>query len=423
MKKIKEIHVDSIPDLNGALLAFARNFKHAAIYSSNNYEDKYGDFELLAGFGAKRILGQSANSIEALKSFFESKPSWLFGHFNYDLKNELENLSSNHLINFGFENLSFFEPSILLKQAKKSNKIEVYLNEGVDDPMISSLFEEKLEGAKHFPEMHARMSKAEYLKAIIELKSEIQYGNIYEINYCQEFYAEQVEFNPYRGYLKLIEKSRTPFGAFYKNNSDYLLCASPERYIAKRKEVLISQPIKGTAKRGNSAEEDEEIKKALQEDLKEQTENVMIVDLVRNDLSRTARRGSVEVEELFGVYTFPQVHQLISTVKSKLKSDVHFTEVFQKSFPMGSMTGAPKISAMELIEKHEKSRRGLYSGSVGYITPKGDFDFNVIIRSLIFNAKSNYLSLSVGGAITSMSEPEKEYEECLLKAKAIFEKR
>jgi para-aminobenzoate synthetase component 1 len=212
-----------------------------------------------------------------------------------------------------------------------------------------------------------------------------------------------------------------PFSAFYKNESNFLMGASPERYIRKVGEYIYSQPIKGTIKRGQNKVEDEQLKQELRQDLKEQTENVMIVDLVRNDLSRTAAKGSVKVEELFGVYTFPQVHQLISTIKSTLSDKFSMFDVIDTTFPMGSMTGAPKISAMQLTENLEKSRRELYSGSVGYISPKGDFDFNVVIRSLLYNAESGYLSLTVGGAITKMAEAEKEYNECMLKAKAIFD--
>lgn len=419
---MREYQVETIPDLIGSLVEFAKQFSHASILSSNVYKDKYGKYEILAGFGAHRIIAIEEQPFENLKRQFEEKPSWLFGHLSYDLKNELEKLESNHTNHFSIDNLCFFEPQVLLIQEKDSGVLSVYLNEHVSESVLVSLFQEMETALKAFPKLQAKMSHQEYLAAIKTLKAEIQYGNIYEINYCQEFYKEQVEFNPYAGYLKLRSKSKTPFSAFYKNKKDYLLCASPERYLAKRGEELISQPIKGTAKRGSNEVEDEAIKTQLKNDLKEQTENVMIVDLVRNDLSRTAEKGSVEVEELFGVYTFPQVHQLISTVKSKLKKGLHFSDVIKNSFPMGSMTGAPKISAMKLCETHEKSRRGLYSGALGYISPEADFDFNVVIRSLVYNAQKQYLSLSVGGAITIMSDPEKEYEECLLKAKAIFDK-
>jgi para-aminobenzoate synthetase component 1 len=226
--------------------------------------------------------------------------------------------------------------------------------------------------------------------------------------------------NPVETYLRLSEISSAPFGAYYKLNDKYLLCSSPERFMKKAGNKLISQPIKGTIKRGGTDEEDIELKHSLLNDVKERAENVMIVDLVRNDLAKSCRPGSVKVEELFGIYTYPTVHQMISTVTGELDEQTHFIDALRNAFPMGSMTGAPKIEVMKLIEYYETTKRGLFSGSVGYITPDGDFDFNVVIRSLFYNEANKYLSYSTGGAITYDSIPEKEYEECMLKAKGIM---
>ena len=249
----------------------------------------------------------------------------------------------------------------------------------------------------------------------------IHRGDIYEANFCQEFYADDTILNPLETYNHLNSISKPPFATFLKLYDKYVLSASPERYIKKKGDKLISQPIKGTAKRSLDLEEDKLLKKALKNDDKERSENIMIVDLVRNDLSKTARKGSVKVKELCQVYTFEQVHQMISTVVSKIKKNVHPIDVLKTTFPLGSMTGVPKISAMRIIEDLEETKRGFYSGSVGYITPKGDFDFNVIIRSILYNATQKYVSYSVGGAITAKSNPLKEYEECLIKAKAMRE--
>ena len=267
----------------------------------------------------------------------------------------------------------------------------------------------------------SKITKQTYLDNVEHLKSHIQQGDIYEINYCQEFYANEVEINPIELYFKLNKKSPTPYSCFVKHNHSYLLSASPERFIKKQGNKISSQPIKGTIKRGATLEEDEVLKHQLKNDPKERSENIMIVDLVRNDLSKIATRNSVKVEELCEIYTFPQVHQLISTISAEAKPEVDFKTIIHALFPMGSMTGAPKIRAMELIEQYEHSKRGLYSGTVGYIKPNGDFDFNVVIRSILYNSSSKKISYFVGGAITSLSEPEKEYEECLLKAKAINE--
>ena len=258
------------------------------------------------------------------------------------------------------------------------------------------------------------------METVEKIKEHIRYGDIYEINYCQEFFAEDVVLDPLELYFRLNEFSGTPFSCYYKDGSRHLACGSPERFLKKEGNQLISQPIKGTKPRGKNKVLDMQMKEALQSSAKEQSENVMIVDLVRNDLSKTAEKGSVKVDELCGVYSFKNMHQMISTISSKLKKEVHFIDAIKECFPMGSMTGAPKIRSMELIEKYEKTKRGLYSGAVGYIDPVGDFDFNVVIRSILYNECNAYLSFIVGGAITDKSNPIEEYEECLLKAKPIL---
>ncbi|MBL7747847.1 MAG: chorismate-binding protein, partial [Chitinophagaceae bacterium] len=152
---------------------------------------------------------------------------------------------------------------------------------------------------------------------------------------------------------------------------------------------------------------------------KDRSENVMVVDLVRNDLAKICTEGTVKVDELYGIYSFPQVHQMISTVSGELKQGISFADIIKATFPMGSMTGAPKKRVMELIEQYEQTRRGIFSGAVGYIAPNGDFDFNVVIRSIMYNAATRYLSYQAGSGITFYSDPEMEWEECLMKAAAI----
>jgi len=264
-----------------------------------------------------------------------------------------------------------------------------------------------------------RIHKDDYYKKLNTLLNHIRRGDIYEANFCQEFYSENSEIIPVEVYQNLNEISKTPFATFLKLNDNYLLSASPERYLKKDGENLISQPIKGTEKRALTKTADEKLIRELEQNPKERAENIMIVDLVRNDFSRFATKGSVKVDELCKVYTFEQVHHLISTISCKVKNDIHPVDLIKNTFPMGSMTGAPKISAMKIMEELEETKRGLYSGAVGYFTPNGDFDFNVIIRSILYNAAKKYVSYSVGGAITAQSIPEKEYEECLLKAKAM----
>jgi para-aminobenzoate synthetase component 1 len=264
------------------------------------------------------------------------------------------------------------------------------------------------------------MDKSAYLEKVEKLRAAIALGDIYEVTFCQEFFAEYADIDPYQVYQNLNSVSPTPFSGFFKVADKYILSASPERFLCRRGDHLFSQPIKGTAKRSADSNEDEQIKTALLNNTKEQAENVMIVDLVRNDLTKSAVKGSVKVEELFGIYTFPQVHQMISTISCILNPLVHPVDALKNTFPVGSMTGAPKVRAMELIEETECSRRGIYSGSFGYFEPDGDFDFNVVIRSILYNQSNRYLSFQVGGAITYASSPQAEYEECLLKASAII---
>ena len=261
------------------------------------------------------------------------------------------------------------------------------------------------------------ISKAQYVATIKQLQAHIHRGDCYEINFCQEFYATNTPIAPFQVYTKLSKVSPTPFSSFYRYNDGYLICASPERFLKKVGDKIIAQPIKGTSVRNT---EDINIDNLNKEELfldkKERSENVMIVDLMRNDLSKICKEGTVKVEELYGIYSFPQVHQMISTIVGEVEPELDFADILQASFPMGSMTGAPKKRVLELINEYEISERGLYSGSVGYITPEGDFDFNVVIRSILYNASKQSVSYQVGSGITFYSNAEKEYEECLIKA-------
>jgi para-aminobenzoate synthetase component 1 len=268
-------------------------------------------------------------------------------------------------------------------------------------------------------ELKERVTREAYLEAIDSVQAHIQQGDIYEMNHCQEFFAEKADIDPYSSFTQLQSLARAPMAAYFKLDQAHLLCASPERFLRIDGDQALAQPIKGTAPRGKDEAEDLRSAERLRNDPKERAENIMIVDLVRNDLSRTAAKGSVEVEELCGIHAFPTVHQMISSIRSRIDPECSAVDVIRNAFPMGSMTGAPKVRAMELIEAYEGMRRGLYSGSVGYMDPEGNWDLNVVIRSLLYNERSRYLSAKVGGAITARSVPQKEYEECLLKAEAL----
>ena len=399
------------------LLILSNNYDYSVILDSNQYTHiPHQEYELLAGFGAKSIL--TSNNFSDLETLHKKK-SWLFGFLSYDLKNQLEDLKSENFDELEFPELCFFEPEVLVKIKDGICTIE---GDG-SVAFLSELRNVEIEFSLTLAPINirSRISKEKYIKQVLQLLNHIQLGDIFEVNFCQEYFAEKVELDPVSVYHSLKKISKTPFASYLKFGDKYCLCASPERFIKKKSTEVISQPIKGTIKRGFSEQLDEELKTALLNNKKEIAENIMIVDLVRNDFSKIAAKGSVEVEELLGIYTFPQVHQMISTVKCEVEVELSSIDIIKSCFPMGSMTGAPKVRAMKLIEQYESTKRSLYSGAIGYIDPVGDFDFNVVIRSLLYNSTNNYLSFSVGGAITHGSTPELEYQESQLKAKAIFE--
>lgn len=425
MRTSRVFSVEDPQKLKQQILLWSRQFHEIAWLDSNEYESGSGEYEaILAVEAFTAIKTDHENAFDKLKEYQETTADWIFGYLSYDLKNDVEHLKSSNFDGLHFPDLYFFQPQKLI--LLKDDQVEFRYLKMVDDE-IEDDFNEIINldldyHSGHIPvKVSARISREAYLKKISLLLEHIHRGDIYEANFCQEFYAEDVDLDPFSIYQSLNKISTPPFAAYLKLENFNLISASPERYLKKKGNKILTQPIKGTAKRSSNLEEDKRIAAALASDPKEQSENVMIVDLVRNDLSRIAKKGSVQVEELCRVYTFKQVHQMISSVTAELAENIPPVEVLRSSFPMGSMTGAPKISAMKIIEKLEESRRGLYSGAVGYFSPEGDFDFNVVIRSILYNAENKYLSFSVGGAITAKSDPEKEYEECLLKAKAMRE--
>jgi para-aminobenzoate synthetase component 1 len=391
---------------------------------SNNYHQKQSSFDCVLAVDAfTSIKTDFHNAFEDLKQYQQQTKDWLFGYLSYDVKNDVEDLHSNNFDGLHFPDLFFFQPKKLF--LLKGNQLEVRYLQLCDDEIESDLIDIEnncqLSIINYQLSIQQRISKESYIAKVNQMLEHIHRGDIYEANFCMEFYADNAIIEPVKIYQKLNAISKPPFAIFFKNNEQYLLCASPERYLRKEGNKVISQPIKGTAKRFSDLVLDEKSKTELETNPKERSENIMIVDLVRNDLSHTAIKGSVDVEELCGIYTFEQVHQMISTVVSNVSTKTSPVEILRTTFPMGSMTGAPKISAMKIIEGLEETKRGLYSGAVGYFSPENDFDFNVVIRSILYNAQEKYVSFSVGSAITSQSNPEQEYEECLLKAKAMFE--
>lgn len=370
---------------------------------------------------ALEVFEPETDSLGSLRNHRKMNPGWWFGRINYDLKNELERLTSENEDRFNWSNTKFFEAGFVV--TSKAGKVHLQLHPSSSYSPTS--IQEYASGAKatllvsESVHLTPRLDRDTYISSANSLLRHIQRGDIYEINYCQEFYADEVKIHPAEVYGRLQKVAEPPMSALWHAKNEWVLSMSPERYLKKAGSRLISQPIKGTARRSADLNEDKAIAEALFQDEKERAENVMIVDLVRNDLSRVAVRESVEVTELFGIHSFRTVHQMISTVECDLKDEHDIWDAIRATFPMGSMTGAPKVRAMQLSESHESHARGIYSGAIGYIDPNDDFDFNVVIRSVVYDSDLKYLSVSVGSALTSKARPAAEWDECLLKLKAL----
>ncbi|MBT8195839.1 MAG: anthranilate synthase component I family protein [Bacteroidia bacterium] len=408
------------------------SFLNSCDFGPKQHAAGFGNFDYMLAAGAEHELKAHENAFEKLQEFYrvhsdgKQKP-WIFGYFGYDLKNQTEQLESKKPDGIQFPELHFFIPQVVI--AVKENIARVYVHENRTDlseeMVLNEINNVKLDDADNGKasssqiELQHKITRELYCDTVEKIKQHIFLGNVYEMNYCFELFAENADLNVANTYDKITKNSPAPFSCFYSVDDKYLLSASMERFLAKRDKGIFSQPIKGTAPRNADRVIDDEQKKTLQESVKERAENIMIVDLVRNDLSKIAERGSVRVDELCKIYSYSHVHQMISTISCILKEELNWVDAIKACFPMGSMTGAPKIAAMKYIEEFESTKRGLYSGAVGYVDPFGNFDFNVVIRSLQYNAANNYLSLMVGSAITAKSDVEFEYEECLIKANAL----
>ena len=424
MRQFYPLELDDMDSFKRKLLQLSKNFSPVCFLESNNYPNyPYTTFGNLIALDAVEVFNSELDALNGLQNFIDAQQDWLFGYISYDLKNEIEpELTSQNADGIQAPLVHFFVPRYLLKIEKDKVEIGVKNQKAVEDfkKLLLSTVDGRQSTVLPASNLSKRISKEEYLLSVEKLKQHILRGDIYEINFCQEWYAENTIIDPVQVFEKLNAISKAPFTSYFKSGDWHLLCASPERFLKKQKNKLISQPIKGTRRRGADSQADQYLRTELLQEEKERSENVMIVDLVRNDLSRIAEKHSVQVEELFGIYTFEQVHQMISTITATIPDSVSFTDILRAVFPMGSMTGAPKVSAMQLIEKYEKTKRGIFSGTVGYITPKGNFDFNVVIRSILYNASNQYVSVQTGSAVTYDCDAEQEYEECLLKAQAML---
>lgn len=391
---------------------------HSHIFFLNG--NQTSDSWLAIGCKSELIIHETHGAFDKIEVFLnENQNQYIFGYFGYDLKNDLENLTSVNAKNIDFPEAYFFAPQHLAKIDIKGNLEVLFGNEATLKNLYIEIQSQQISKTISRKAIQTDLEKEKYLEKLNTIKNHIQLGDIYEANFCYEYHAKNIEINPLGLYQKLNENTKAPFSVFGKINHQFILSASPERFLKKVGSKVTSQPIKGTVKRGKNETEDAELIAFLQNNPKDKSENIMIVDLVRNDLSKIALPSSVEVEELCKIYTFKNIHQMISTVSAQVES-ISSLDIIKALFPMGSMTGAPKIRAMELMERYEEQKRGLYSGAIGYFAPNGDFDFNVAIRTILYDDHQKNISFSVGGAITDLSLPEQEYEETLLKAEALI---
>ena len=422
------------PFFKRQLLSWATRFGSFCFLDSHDYRMPGGIWDCAVGAGAAQECSPASTSparpggggaLAGLEQFHRDMGDWIFGHLGFDLKAETEGVRSNLPDYTEIPTLYFFRPLVVVLLRGGEAQIgaidrppEAVMGEILAERPEADPYAEAAATPTSAKPLKSRITRDEYLATVERLKGHIRRGDCYEINFCQEFFVENAGLDPRAAYRALSRFSPNPGAAFYSFGDHYLLCASPERYLQCRDGYLLSQPVKGTARRDLADEaRDGQAREALRAHPKERSEHVMIVDLVRNDLSKVCR--DVHVEEREGIYAFPQVFQMISSVRGTLEPPNNWMDSIRATFPMGSMTGAPKKRVLELIDRYEKTRRGLYSGSVGYVDPSGNFDFNVVIRSILYNARTQYLSFSAGSAITAGSDPEKEYEECLLKAAAL----
>ena len=418
-RKEKVFNVENINDFKDKLLFFSKSKENVILLDSNS---KKNDYEFIFSYGKISELKSFDNSLDKLDNYIKQVDDWIFGFVSYDLKDEIEGFSSKNLKYFDVPNLSFFQPStIWVFDGVKLKALYFDEKELFDVWNEINKIHISCDSIKSNPnvELTGRLSKEEYIKKIKNIKKRIKMGDTYELNFCFDFFNDNTKINPENTFKKLNKLTESPMSVYYKDHHLHVLSSSPERFIKRNKKTIISQPIKGTKKRGKNIDEDVFLINSLKNSIKEKSENHMIVDLVRNDFSRIAKKGSVKVTELSKINTYKNIHQMVSTIEAQIENDMFFSTILKSTFPMGSMTGAPKIKTMKIIDELEETSRGIYSGAIGYIDPNKNFDFNVVIRTIIYDDKLSKISVNVGSGITFKSDPKDEYEECLTKIDAL----
>ncbi len=417
MKLRRQFEIEDVEQLLETVAYWAAGYDHFAVFVTDRR-----NFRCAVGAAQYIEITETSGALSKLEAFHAAASGRIVGYMGYDLKNDVEQLTSANPDCLGMPEAAFFLPEMWISCTDGlvilESSAENILNDALDTLRYPSPFTPRKAPSIA---LVASESRDSYIKGVQSLQQHLHHGDIYEANFCMQFHGQAVGLSPLHRFIKLQSLTEAPFSVFARFEDHYIMCASPERFLKRKGTLLTSQPIKGTIRRSDNPTVDNELKEQLSKDPKEQSENVMIVDLVRNDLSRVAAPDSVKVAELYGIHTFKTVHHMISTVEATLLEGQSSWDAIRACFPMGSMTGAPKVSAMKLIEAHEHFKRGAYSGAFGWMEPNGDFDFNVMIRSLFFNSATQTIAFSVGSAITVQAHAEKEYEECLLKAAALLQ--
>jgi para-aminobenzoate synthetase component I len=402
----KKFPPENIVELRRKALQWASGYRQFCYLNGNALPYLHGSFPVVLAVGNEPPFMSLTEAQE--------RRNWVFGYMGYAWADAVY-----HQPLLGFGQSEWFVPEIritFLTDGSLSVESDIDPDEVFSQIEAQSLRDDKSDAVCALKAVH---SKTGYVDAVNELKAHLLRGNVYQVNFCTSFEAENEEIDPVSVYEQLNQISPMPFSGLLKMGEKFVITASPERYLKKVGSQIVSQPIKGTAPRGIDHQSESQNIGGLLSSEKERAENVMIVDLVRNDLSRVCVPGTVEVEMLCELKTFQTVHQLVSTVVGEVEPDASVEAIMKATFPMGSMTGAPKIKAMQLLDSFELRPRSIFSGAIGYFSPEGDFDFNVLIRSIFYNQQQKRLSYSVGSGITVLSDAEKEYEECMLKAQSI----
>jgi len=347
---------------------------------------------------------------------------WTFGHLCYEWGDLWQRSIGRHATEGKFPLSRWMVPRWVVEWSRG----DAVLHALPGDEVSARAFAEHLSTARpaHVPvsgmEWSCRTSRETYLRNARRLMRHIQRGDIYELNYCIERTCEVKSWDPFAAFDQMLRRTQAPFAGFHRLDGRFALCASPERFLAFDGARLVGQPMKGTRPRSPNAAEDDRLRDELAGDAKERSENIMALDVMRHDLSRVAASRSVRVDELCAVHSFPQVHQMVSTVSARIRDGQTPFDAVRAAFPMASMTGAPKIRAMELIDEVEDQARGLYSGTLGFFAPDGTADLNVVIRTVLYDEATGRASLSTGSALTAACDPEQEWEECELKAHTVM---